>query len=249
MSGDWIKMRSSLRDDPAVVRIASALNADRFSVVGRLHCVWSWAQAQSIDGQSVDVDSGFLDELVSQPGFSAEMEAVGWLEIADNCVSFPSFSRHNGSSAKRRAMEATRKAKGRIPSAFDADGMRTREEKRREEKKQSNHKAAKAGAKITNRPTRVVKKKKFIPPTISEVRKYIAEKGLRVDAEAFLNHYESNGWRVGKNSMVCWKASIRNAKNWSSNRQGASASPKTIQEGKSVASLRDVRYSPHGTPG
>jgi hypothetical protein len=49
---------------------------------------------------------------------------------------------------------------------------------------------------------------RFAPPTLSEVRDYIREKGLTVDAVAWLAHYESNGWKVGKNPMKNWKAAI-----------------------------------------
>jgi hypothetical protein len=50
----------------------------------------------------------------------------------------------------------------------------------------------------------------FVKPTIGEVRAYCVEIGSRVDPQAFFDHYESNGWKVGKNPMRDWKASIRN---------------------------------------
>ena len=53
---------------------------------------------------------------------------------------------------------------------------------------------------------------RFIPPTIEEVKAYISDNGyLYVDAEAFINYYESIGWKVGKNNapMKDWRASVR----------------------------------------
>ena len=60
------------------------------------------------------------------------------------------------------------------------------------------------------KPTNVGKKKseRFIPPTIEEARDYIASKGYHVDAEKFVNFYESKGWYVGKNKMKNWHAAI-----------------------------------------
>lgn len=52
--------------------------------------------------------------------------------------------------------------------------------------------------------------KGFVPPTIQEVQNYIDEKGYQVDVSVFMNHYESNGWMVGKNKMKKWKAAITN---------------------------------------
>lgn len=46
-------------------------------------------------------------------------------------------------------------------------------------------------------------------PSVDEVQAYITEKGYSVNAEAFVNYYESNGWKVGKNPMKDWRAAVR----------------------------------------
>lgn len=50
---------------------------------------------------------------------------------------------------------------------------------------------------------------RFVKPTVDEVRAYCAEKGYSIDPERFVDYYTSNGWRVGKNPMRDWKASVR----------------------------------------
>lgn len=50
---------------------------------------------------------------------------------------------------------------------------------------------------------------KFIKPTIEDIRLYCKERNNNIDAEYFYNHYESNGWMVGKTKMKDWKACIR----------------------------------------
>lgn len=50
---------------------------------------------------------------------------------------------------------------------------------------------------------------RFEPPTLEEVRAYCAERGSKVDPELFVDHYTSQGWKVGKNPMRDWKASVR----------------------------------------
>ena len=53
------------------------------------------------------------------------------------------------------------------------------------------------------------KRKRFVKPTAAEVLEYCAEKGYtHVDVDAFIAHYESVGWRVGKNPMVSWRAAV-----------------------------------------
>lgn len=55
-----------------------------------------------------------------------------------------------------------------------------------------------------------VKEKRFAPPTPENVREYCREKGLSVDADRFVDFYESKNWYVGKNKMKDWKAAVRN---------------------------------------
>lgn len=51
--------------------------------------------------------------------------------------------------------------------------------------------------------------KKFVKPTIEKIKSYCLERNNQVDAVQFYDYYESNGWKVGKNSMKDWKATIR----------------------------------------
>lgn len=48
----------------------------------------------------------------------------------------------------------------------------------------------------------------FKPPSAEEVEAYCLEKGYSVDAERFVNYYESIGWMVGKNKMKKWKNAV-----------------------------------------
>ena len=131
----WIKMRTDLLDDPAVIGMASRLcHADvtdlsrschgSVTVVSRschaapliagcLLRVWSWAVTHTTDGRAEHVTSTWLDEFVGIDGFSAAMAAVGWLEIGDNYLQIPHFDRHLSPSAKERALGAARQASRR----------------------------------------------------------------------------------------------------------------------------------------
>ena len=73
--------------------------------------------------------------------------------------------------------------------------------------------------------------KRFTPPCVSEVRDYIQEKGYNLSADAFIDHYTSNGWMVGRNKMKDWKAAVRN---WNS-RQDEYARPSTSKNNNNNA--------------
>lgn len=50
---------------------------------------------------------------------------------------------------------------------------------------------------------------KFVKPTLAELKAYIAENGYTFPADAFMDYYESNGWKVGRNPMKSWQATCR----------------------------------------
>lgn len=47
------------------------------------------------------------------------------------------------------------------------------------------------------------------PKSIEDVRAYCRERNNRVNVDRWYAHYESNGWKVGRNPMKDWKAAIR----------------------------------------
>lgn len=53
------------------------------------------------------------------------------------------------------------------------------------------------------------KRATFKKPTVDEVRAYCQERHNNVDPERFVDYYESNGWKVGRNAMRSWQAAVR----------------------------------------
>lgn len=53
----------------------------------------------------------------------------------------------------------------------------------------------------------------FVRPTLLQVEAYCVERAVAghraVDPQAWFDHYESNGWRVGKAAMKNWQAAVR----------------------------------------
>ncbi len=54
------------------------------------------------------------------------------------------------------------------------------------------------------RDTKVFKK-----PSVDDVAAYCRDRRNDVDPEQFVDHYESNGWKVGKTGMKDWQAAVR----------------------------------------
>ena len=49
----------------------------------------------------------------------------------------------------------------------------------------------------------------FKKPTLEEVQSYCLERNNNVDAQRFIDYYTANGWKVGRNPMKDWKATVR----------------------------------------
>jgi len=71
------------------------------------------------------------------------------------------------------------------------------------------------------------KAKRFIKPTVVDIAEYCVERNNSVDAQKFFDYYSSNGWKVGKNPMKDWKASVRT---WEKNtaQQQKASQPKQV---------------------
>ncbi|EHQ41513.1 Uncharacterised protein [Myroides odoratus] len=71
---------------------------------------------------------------------------------------------------------------------------------------------------------KVARKTRFSKPTVEEIHEYCFERNNGIDAQRFFDHYESNGWMVGKTKMKDWKAAVRtwerNSNNKNQNQNG-----------------------------
>ena len=60
-----------------------------------------------------------------------------------------------------------------------------------------------------NNNINIITKERFKKPTLEEVQAYCSERNNNINAEKFINYYESKGWKVGNSPMKNWKACIR----------------------------------------
>lgn len=144
MAGDWMKVEHATPDKPEVWGIAAALEISPDEAFGICFRMWRWFDQHSRDGNAQSVTAALLDRHLGVPGFANAALAVGWLAACEldgrPSLRLPNFERHNGETAKQRALTSKRVAKHK--SKGNANGNATgvtsalpREEKRREKKR------------------------------------------------------------------------------------------------------------------
>jgi hypothetical protein len=144
MAGDWIKVEKVTADKPEIAILARKLGVSHGEAFLNWFRVYSWADGVTSDGRVpfLSLDDG--DTLSrAQPGTCAALasDEIGWLLLVDGSMQFGKWDRHNGKSAKGRALESEKKRAQRARRPADvpqsvpqSSGQNQGPEKRREEK-------------------------------------------------------------------------------------------------------------------
>ena len=157
----------------------------------------------------------------------ARVSEKDWLRVRDNVMAF--FRIQDGFLIQERmerelgfVREKTTKAKASASLRWSnsvANGMRTHSERTANEERtqcssvsvsvseDTNTKTVQEPASAASAPP--PKKARFSKPSLEEITAYCTERGNSVDPQHWLDHYTSNGWKVGRNPMTDWRATVR----------------------------------------
>lgn len=203
MAHAWIKVEHPTPDKPEIGMIAERLGIDHDAAFGKFIRWMIWADQNTDNGHALRVTNVTIDRVTFQTGFADALVEVGWLTGESGNYHITKFDNHNGESAKKRAKDQERQKRSRAnrDSCHALGVTKSGPEKSREEKK--NKDSADAQGSSSSR--------KFIKPTLEDLREYAASIGFRTfDPQAFLDHYDSNGWKVGgRGAMKDWRAAVR----------------------------------------
>jgi hypothetical protein len=77
--------------------------------------------------------------------------------------------------------------------------------------------------------------KRFIPPSVEQLKEYQSQKGFTFDPENFIDYWSSVGWKRGRTPMKDWKATART---WARNENNGTRSTNAKQ-----SAIETVKYS------
>ena len=228
----WIKIATGIFDDEKILLIESMPEADAIIVIW--FKLLTLAGKQNNDGVFILNDKiPYTDEMLStifrRPLQVVRMalnvfEQFGMIEIVNETITIPNWEKHQNMDGLEKIREQNRKRVARyrerqkqLECNVTVTSRNAIDKNRLDKNRKENNKV---------KPARNV-----IPPTLEMVRGYIEENGYNVDANAFMDYYESKGWMVGKTKMKDWQASVRNWHRNSSQKKSTNPYAEMLQKG------------------
>ena len=208
----WLKLKEDYFDSPRIKKLRKIAGGDTYTVI------YLKMQLLSIKNQGVieyeGIEPTFCEELALKLNEEAEnvevtlsyLASQGLIEESGSGTyllpeALKSIGSENESAERVRAFRSQKALQcndGVTASNAPQTPCNTEIEKEKEIEIEKKNKA--------DKPARA----RFTKPTIEEVQAYCRERGNSVDANRFVDYYEANGWKVGKNPMKDWKATVRN---------------------------------------
>lgn len=227
----WIKITTDIFDDEKILLIESMPSADSIIVVW--FKLLAFAGKQNNDGVFLMSHRiAYTDEMLATI-FRRDVNTVrlalntfqqfGMIEIVEGVITIPNWNKHQTLDAYEKKKERDRLYQAQRRAAQKALIEKSSDKSADESPDESADVAIsdKEEDKDIDKDNKKERKKRFAPPSLEEVQAYCQERNNSVDPQRFLDHYESNGWMVGRNKMKDWKAAVRT---WES-RNKAEAKP------------------------
>lgn len=238
----WLKLKENFFDDETIRYIEEQDNGIQYSNFYLKLCLKSLRNEGTLirtvgetlipyDFKSLSVLTGVDVETIKE---SMDIfQRIGIVKILESGeIYIPQIEEMVGSetnSAKEKRDYRSQKSKDNLPDNGDtmSDNVKTMSDTMSDNVKTMSNKS------IDNRDKSIEKENRdksieedykkeqakpartrFIKPSLDDLKAYNEEKQLNVDCDRFMDYYEANGWKAGRNPMKDWKAAMRN---WSRN--------------------------------
>ena len=220
MEVKWIKIVTDIFDDEKILLIETMPDADSIIVIWfKLLCLAGKQNNSGVfllNGRIAYTDEMFAT-IFRRPINTVRLalhtfESFGMIEIVNNCVTIPNWSKHQTLD------------KIEAKNAYMRDYMREYREKQKALTDGKDNCKANSKANVSaldKKENRLDKNRldksisaasRFTPPTVEDVKAYCEERNNGVDAQRFVDYYTANGWKVGRSAMKDWQAAVRNWK-------------------------------------
>lgn len=215
----WIKICTDIFDDEKILLVESMPEADSIIVIWfKLLCM---AGKQNNGGVfMLNNKIAYTDEMLStifrRPLTTIRLALNTFvqfemIEIVNDTITIPNWGKHQSLDQLESKKEYMRNyMKGyREKQRLLTEGKPLCKTNNKANVSEADKEIDKDKEKEIDKESDKQKRKRFVPPSLEEVKAYCSERNNNVDAERFIDYYTSNGWLVGKNKMKDWKAAVR----------------------------------------
>lgn len=207
----WIRLDDHFDENPKILAAGPA-------------SAWIWLRCLAYCNRNLT--DGFVPEIIAHErcasadpiDAAARLESAGLWKRVDGGYQIHDYLDYQGSKAQilearaatRKRVQAFRRRRNAVTNA-DGNDVCTPSPtpKKKEGASESLSSSSRSGPSTHMGDTGTASRSRFVPPSLREVEAYCSERRNGVDPQAWLDHYESNGWRVGRNPMKDWKAAVR----------------------------------------
>lgn len=109
MAREWIKWMKGLAGRSEIRAIARTLGITRHAAAGHFMAMMDWADDETTDGTMPGITLADIDDAAGLVGFGKSLVDQGWAAADDRGITLLRFKRHNGETAKKRAVDAENK--------------------------------------------------------------------------------------------------------------------------------------------
>lgn len=214
----WLKLHSDFFDSVRIKKLRSIAGGDTFTIIYLkllLHTIDSDGviEYQGIEKSISEELALVLNEDSENVGLCLNyLRSVGLAEVRKDSLYLPEAVDNVGSeNASAQRVRDYRNRQKALHCNTDVTQVKRicNVEKSREEKEKIREEIDREKEDISYEISKKESPKRFVKPTVDEVQAYITENNFIVDAQKFIDYYESNGWIVGKTKMKDWKAAVR----------------------------------------
>ena len=203
-------MKRETLQHPKTLDLASRLGVSRPEAIGYLMLLWDWTAQNAIAGDVGKWANGSIargcDWMGDPDEFVNALVESRWLEQSEEHRLFiHDWAQHCENWVRAKAQKIGISLLGELKSrSFPCDLSNPIQSKT------NTADATPQAAEVNEQhPQKSKNRNRFTKPTVEEVSAYCRERRNAVDPQAFCDHYESNGWKVGRSAMKDWRASIR----------------------------------------
>lgn len=214
----YIELHEHVWSHPKTIELSRRLQISKTYAVAHLSRLWTWCIRYADDGCISKLSSYQIADAADWAGdaeaFVKALAESGFIDETHDGTFIHDWSDYAGRLVRIRQRDRERK---RNPEQFHrkSDGNPTECDGNPEES--AGEKTDSSGIAYSLKPIESTivdssekkQRKRFVKPSVVEIRAYCEERDNGIDAQSFFDYNESIGWKVGDKPMKDWRAAVR----------------------------------------